>query len=57
MKYMVATYAHLLDVTQWTLVDAELDAGMKLDATARRSNLGCAQHESGREARAATKRS
>jgi hypothetical protein len=57
MKHMIATYAHLLGAPQWTLVDAELDAGMELDATARRSNLGCMQHESGREVRGATERS
>jgi hypothetical protein len=38
---MVATYAHLLGSPQWTLIDAKLDAGMELDAMARRSNLGC----------------
>ena len=42
---------------QWTLVDAELDAGTELDATARGSNLDCAQRESGREAQGAAERS
>jgi hypothetical protein len=45
---MVATCAHLLAALQWTLVDVELDTTMELDATARRSDLGCAQHESRR---------
>jgi hypothetical protein len=35
------------------LVDAELDAGTELDATARRSDLSCVERESGREARGA----
>jgi hypothetical protein len=35
---------------QWTILDAELDAGMELDATVRRSDLDCAQRESRREA-------
>jgi hypothetical protein len=42
---------------QWTLVDAELDACTKLDATARRSDLGCAQREPGRKAEGAAERS
>jgi hypothetical protein len=50
MKHMVATCAHLLPAPKWMLVDAELDAGTKLDTTARRSDLGYAQRESGREA-------
>jgi hypothetical protein len=29
-----------------TLIDVELDDGTELDATARRSDLGCAQHMS-----------
>jgi hypothetical protein len=32
------------------LVDAELYAGIEFDAMAWRSDPGCAQHESGREA-------
>ena len=50
IKHTVATYAHLLASPQWTLVDAELDAGTELDATARRLDLGCAQRESGSKA-------
>jgi hypothetical protein len=49
--------AHLLADPQWTFVDVELDVGMELDATARRSDLGCVQCESEREARGAVKRS
>ena len=30
MKYIVATCGHLLAAPHWTLVDAELDAGMEL---------------------------
>jgi hypothetical protein len=30
---------------EWTLIDAELDVGMELDATARRLDLSYAQHE------------
>jgi hypothetical protein len=33
MKHTVATCVHLLAAPQWTLVDAELDAGAELDAT------------------------
>ena len=51
MIHTVATSAHLLASPQWTLVDAELDAGTELDAMAWRSDLGCAQRESEREAR------
>jgi hypothetical protein len=40
---------------QWALADAELDAGTELDATVRRSDLGCAR-ESGREVRGAAER-
>jgi hypothetical protein len=43
--------------SKWMLVDAELDASTELDATARRSNLGCAQRESKQEAQGAVKRS
>jgi hypothetical protein len=59
MKHNVVTCVHLLVVAQWRLVDAELNAGTKIDATARRSSmdLGCAQCESGREARGAAERS
>jgi hypothetical protein len=46
MKHTVATCAHLLVVPQWTHIDAKLDAGMELDAIARRLDLGCAQCES-----------
>jgi hypothetical protein len=54
MKHTVATCAHLLATLYWTLVDAELDDGMEVDAMARRSDLGCAQRDSGREARGVT---
>ena len=50
MKHTVATCAHLLATLQWTLIDVELDADTELDATAQRTDLGCAQRESGREA-------
>ena len=50
IKHTVATCAHLLAAPQWTLVDAELDASMELDATALRSDLGCAERKYGREA-------
>ena len=39
------------------LVDVELDAGTELDATARGSDLDCAQRESRREAQGAAERS
>ena len=42
---MIATCAHLLAASQWTLIDAELDAGTELDATAWRSVLDRAQRE------------
>ena len=51
MKHTVATCAHLFASTQWMFVDAELDTGMKLDATVWRLDLDCAQRESRREAR------
>jgi hypothetical protein len=35
---------------QWMLIDTGFDAGTKLDAATRRSDLGCAQHEFGQEA-------
>jgi hypothetical protein len=57
MKHTVTTCAHLLAAPKLMLVDVELDAGMELDATVRRLNLGCAQHESGQETRGAVKRS
>jgi hypothetical protein len=57
MKHTVVTCAHLLAAPQWTFVDAELDAGTKLDAIARRSDLSCSQRESEREARGVAKRS
>ena len=50
MKHTVTTCAHLLAALQWTLVDMKLGASTELDATARRSDLGCAQREFGREA-------
>ena len=57
MKHTAATCAHLLAAPQWTLVDAKLDVGTELDVTAWRSDLGCAQRESRREARVAAERS
>jgi hypothetical protein len=54
---MIVTCAHLVATLQWTFVDAQLDAGTKLDAMTRRSDLGYAQRESGQEARGAAKRS
>ena len=45
MEHMIATCVHLLAASQWTLIDAELDASTELDATAWRSVLGRAQRE------------
>jgi hypothetical protein len=39
MKHTVIMCAHLLAAVQWRLVDAELDAGVKLNAMARRSPI------------------
>jgi hypothetical protein len=48
MKHTVATCAHLLTAPlPWMLIDAKLDAGTELDATARRPDLGCAQQALG----------
>jgi hypothetical protein len=49
----IVTCAHLLAAPQWTLIDTKLDVGTELDATARRSDFGCTQHESRQEARGA----
>ena len=57
MKHTVATCAHLLVAPQWTLVDMKLGTSMELDATTWRSDLSCAQHESGQEARGTAERS
>jgi hypothetical protein len=53
MEHTVATCAHLLTAPQWMLIDAKLDAGTELDATARRSDLGCAQQALGAAERSA----
>jgi hypothetical protein len=56
-EHTVLTCVHLLATPQWTLVDAELDAGSEHYAMARRSDLDCAQHKSGQEVRGVAERS